>query len=167
MDFPVTTVLRFQVTPPLALIAKMAVTRQAAGVNPVITVPQQFRDGGAPDFLHVFLLKKDIFPDAMLNIEPAPGDGDMNMRMLIELAAVGVQGAENTHFDTLFTGPAEHGAGSRAEEVIEQGPVVVEKGPEQVGHRKGNMLPVAVGQDVLLGGNPLLCGFEAAGTAAF
>lgn len=161
VDFPVTTMLCFQVTSPLALITDMTEAGQTCGINLIIAVPQQFSDGGAPDFLHVFLLKEDIFPDTVFNIEPATRDGDMNMWMLIELATVGVQGAEDTDFHALFAGLAEHGTGGRAEEVIEQGPVVVEKGPEDVGHGEGNMLPVAVGQDVLLCGNPLLCGFEA------
>lgn len=32
--------------------------------------------------------------------------------------------------------------------VIEKWPVVVEEGPQQVGHREGDMLPVAVGKDM-------------------
>ncbi len=81
------------------------------------------------------------------------------MRMLIQLPAIGV-------FDTLPACPLQHGAGGAAEQVIEQGAVVVEW-PQQVGHGKGDMLPVEVGQDVLLFGDPLLGGLEATTAAGF
>lgn len=51
---------------------------------------------------------------------------------------------------TLFAGPPEHGAGGSAEQGVEEWPVVVEEGPQQVGHREGDVLPVAVGKDVAL-----------------
>ncbi|HEY3591210.1 MAG TPA: hypothetical protein VGL07_14275 [Buttiauxella sp.] len=94
----------------------------------------------------------------MLNIESTPGDGDVDMRVLIELAAISVQGAEDTDLNTLFACPAEHGAGGAAEQIVEQGPVVVEKWPEQVGHGESDMLPVTVEEDVLLLSNPLFGG---------
>jgi hypothetical protein len=50
----------------------------------------------------------------------------------------------------------EHGAGGAAKQVIEQWPVVVEERPQQVRHGEGDMLPVAVRQNVLLLCNPLL-----------
>ena len=34
-------------------------------------------------------------PDAMFYVEPAVGDGDVNLRVLIKLAATCVQGAED------------------------------------------------------------------------
>jgi len=89
------------------------------------------------------------------------------MRMLIELPAVGMVRAEYTHFDTLLVCPAEHGAGGIAKQVVEQGPVVIEEQPQQVRHGEGDMLPVAVGQNVLLFGNPLLGGLEATAAAGF
>lgn len=98
----------------------------------------------------------------MLDIESTPGDRDMDMWVLIELTAIGVQGAENADLDTLFACPAEHGAGGTAKQVVEQGPVVVEKRPEQVRHGESDMLPVAVGEDVLLLSNPLFGGFHSA-----
>ena len=79
------------------------------------------------------------------------------MRVLIELPAVGVQRAKDADFDPLPAGAAE--------QVVEQRPVVVEERPQQMRHGEGDMLPVAVGQDVLLLSNPLLGGLEAA-TAA-
>ena len=139
--------------------------RQAAGVNQVIAVAQQAGDRPAPDFLHGVLLKEDIAPDAVFNIEPATGDGQMNVRMPVELTATGVQGTEDADLNTLFTRPPEHGAGGSPEQGIKQGPVVVEEGPQQVGHREGDMLPVAVGKDMSLLRHPLLRSFEAAGAA--
>lgn len=87
--------------------------------------------------------------------------------MLVELAAIGVQGAEDTDLHALFAGPPEHGPGGCPEQRIEKGPVVVEKGPQQVGHGEGDVLPVTVGQNMLLLCNPLLRGFMSAGAAAF
>lgn len=51
-------------------------------------------------------------------------------------------------------------AGDATKQVVEQRPVIVKERPEQVVHRKGNVLP-AVGQDVLLFSNPLLSGLHA------
>ena len=89
----------------------------------------------------------------------------MNVRMLIELAFVGVQGTEDADLDAQFARVPEHGAGGAAKQVIEQQPVVVEERPQQVGHGEGDVLPVAVGQDVLLFGDPLFGTFEAAAGA--
>nr|WP_325175774.1 hypothetical protein [Erwinia tracheiphila] len=83
--------------------------------------------------------------------------------MLIKLPAVSMQGAEDSDLDTLPVHPLQHGTGGTAEQVVEQGPVVAEKGPQQVGHGKGDRLPCAVGQDVLLLRDPLLRGLRAAG----
>ena len=52
-------------------------------------------------------------------------------------------------------------AGGAAKQVVEQGPVVIEKRPQQMRHSRSDMLPVSVGEDVLLLGNPLLGGLEA------
>lgn len=101
----------------------------------------------------------------MFDIEAAAGDGDVDVRMLIELATVGVQCAEDADFDAQFFRVPEHGAGGTAKQVIEQWPVVVEERPQQVRHGEGDMLPVAVGQNVLLLCNPLLGAFEAAAAA--
>lgn len=56
------------------------------------------------------------------------------MRMLIQLSAIGVQRAKDADFDTLSACPLQHGAGGAAEQVIEQGPVIVEEWLQQVGH---------------------------------
>jgi len=67
---------------------------QAAGVNQVITVAQQSGGCTAPDFLHGMLLKKEVAPDTVFNIEAAAGDGEVNVRMQVELSAVHKKGAE-------------------------------------------------------------------------
>ncbi len=85
--------------------------------------------------------------------------------MLIELAVIGVQGAEDADLDAQLARVPEQGAGGTAEQVVEQRPVVAEERPEQVGHGKGDVLPFAVGQDVLLLSNPLLGRLHAAGAA--
>ncbi len=113
----------------------------------------------------MLLLKKQGAPGAVFGIEAAAGNGDVDVRVLIQLATIGVQGAEDADLDTLFSSPAEHGAGGTAKQVVEQRPVVTEKGPQQVGHGKGNVLPVTVGKDMLLFSNPLLRGLHAAGAA--
>lgn len=165
VDLPAATVLRLQIPPPLFLITDMPRPRQAAGINQLIAVALQPDDGSAPDFFHDVLLKKELPPDVMPDIESAAGDGQVNVWMLVELATVGVQRAENAHLHALFADPAEHGPGGCAEQGVEQRPVVVKEGPQQMGHGKGDMLPVAVGEDVALLRHPLLRGFEAAAAA--
>jgi len=167
VDLPAAPVLRFQIATPLFFVADMAQPRQAAGIYQGITVTQQAGDRTAPDFLHGVLLKKNIAPDAVFHIKAAAGDGEVNVRMPVELAAVCMQGAEDTNLHALFAGPPEHGAGGSPEQGVEQRPVVVKKGPQQVGHGESDMLPVAVGKDVALLRYPLLGGFEAAGAAGF
>ncbi len=165
MDLPAPPVLRLQIALPLLLIADMPQPRQAAGVNQVVAVAQQAGDRPAPDFLHRVLLKEDIAPDTVFNIQASTGDGQMYVRVLVELATVGMQGAEDTDLQALFAGPPEHGAGGGPEQGIKQGPVVVEEGPQQVGHREGDVLPVAVGKDMALLRHPLPGGFKTAGAA--
>lgn len=74
----------------------------------------------------------------------------MNVRMLIELTAVGMQGYKQAYFDIELFGPFQQGIVGTGEEYIEQGPVVGKGGPEFIGHREGDALPFAVRQDVLL-----------------
>lgn len=167
MDPPASPVLRFQIAAPLFFVSDMPQARQAAGIYQVIAVAQEADNGATPDFFHGVLFKKDIAPDAMFYIQLTAGDGEMNVRVLIKLATVGVQGAEDADLHALFTRPPEHGAGGGAEQGIEQGPVVVKEGPEQVGHGEGDMLPVAVRKYMALPGHPLLGGFKTAGAAGF
>ena len=159
---PVPAVLRLQITPPLALIADVAQTRRHAGHDPGVAVAQQADDRASPDGLHGLLFKEEAAPDAVHNVEAAPRDGNVDVRMLIELPAVGVQRAEYADFDAQLARVPEHGAGRAAEQVVEQGPVIVKERPEQVWHGKSDVLPFAVGQNVLLLSNPLFGGLHAA-----
>ena len=161
VHFPATPVLCMQVAVPPIFVTDMAQARQGAGIDAGVVVPQQIDDGIVPDGFHCFLFKEQITPGAVFDVEAASGDRHVDMRMLIQLPTIGVQRAKDADFDTLPAGPAEHGAGGAAEQAIEQGPVVVEERPQQVGHGKRDVLPVAVGQDVLLFGDPLLGGLEA------
>ncbi len=113
------------------------------------------------------LFKEDIAPDAVFNIQPTACDGQMNVRVRVELATVRMQGAEDTDLNTLFAYPPEYGAGGSPEQGVEECPVVVEEGPQQMGHGESNVLPVAVGEDMALLRHPLFRGFEAAGAACF
>ena len=158
VHLPVAAILCLQVTPPLALIADVAQPRQCAGPDPLIAAAQQADNGTPPDFLNGLLFEEKAAPDAVLNVEAATGDGDVDVRMLIQLPAVSMQGAEYANLNALPSCPAEHGTGGAAEQVVEQGPVMAEKGPQQVGH---------VGQDMLLLCDPLLGGLHAAGATGF
>lgn len=151
--------------PPLALIANVSQSRQHAGHDPGVAVAQQADDRAPPDGLHGLLFKEEAAPDAVHNVEAAPRDGNVDVRMLIELATVGVQGAEYADLNAQLARVPEHGAGRAAEQVVEQGPVIVKERPEQVWHGEGDVLPVTAGQDVLPFGNPLLGALEAAAAA--
>lgn len=70
-----------------------------------------------------------------------------------------MQGIEDTDLNTLPACPLQHGAGGAAEQAVEQGPVVAEEGPQQVGH----VMPFAIGKDVLLLRYPLLYGLHVTG----
>ena len=154
-----------QVAVPPIFVTDMAQARQGAGIDAGVVVPQQIDDGIAPDGFHFFLFKEQITPGAVFDIKSAAGNGNVDMRVLIQLSAVGVQRAKEANFEPLLARPAEHGAGGAAKQLIEQGPVVVEERPQQVRHGKRDVLPVAVGQDVLLFGDPLLSGLEATAAA--
>jgi len=165
VDLPVALVLRLQVALPLLFIANVSVAGQGGRVNAVVAGAPQTDDGTAPDFFDLLFFEGQVAPDAVFDIEAATGNGDVDVRMLIELVSVGVQGAEDADLDAQLARVPEHGAGGAAEEVVEQRPVVIEERPQQMRHGEGDMLPVAVGQNVLLLGNPLLSALEAAAAA--
>lgn len=165
VDLPVTLILRLQVALPLLFIADVTETGQGCRVNAVIAGAQQTDNGTAPDFFDLLLFEEQVAPHAVFGIETAAGDGNVDVRVLIELASVGVQSAEDADLDAQLARVPEYGASGAAKKVVEQRPVVIEERPQQVGHGEGDMLPVAVGQDVLLLGNPLLGAFEAAAAA--
>lgn len=90
----------------------------------------------------------------MFEAQASASDGQMNVRVLIELATVGMQGHKQAYFDIEFFGPFQQGIGGTGE-------------PEFIGHGEGDVLPFAVGQNMLLLRNPLLGCFHATGAAAF
>lgn len=79
---PVSAILRLQITPPLALIADVAQTRQHNGHDAIVAAAQQADNGGPPDCLHRFLFKEEASPYAVLNVETAPRDGDVDTLLL-------------------------------------------------------------------------------------
>lgn len=83
----------------------MAQPGQTAGVNQVMAVAQEPDDRTAPDLLHGMLLKEEVAPGAVFNIEAAAGNGEVNVWMLVELSAVRMQGAEDAGLHALLTGP--------------------------------------------------------------
>ena len=87
--------------------------------------------------------------------------------MLTELAAVKCAGRRRCRPRCPLARVPEHGTGGAAKQVVEQRQVVVEERPQQVRHGEGDVLPVAVGQNVLLFGDPLLGALEAAAAAGF
>ncbi len=56
----------------------------------------------------------------MHNVQTTTGDGDVDVRVLIELAAIGVQGAEDADLDAQLARVPEQGASGAAEQVVEQ-----------------------------------------------
>ncbi len=158
VHFPCSTILRVEVVVPPIFVTDMAEAQQGTGGDARIVVTQQVNDGVAPDLLYVFLFKEQLSPDVVFDIEAAAGEGDVDIRVLIELLAIGVEITENADFDNLPPCPAEHGVGRAAKQFVEQGPVVIEKRPQEVGYGEGDMLPVTVGQPAhaALVGNGLL-----------
>lgn len=145
----------------------MAVAGQGSRSDSIVAGTEQTDNGTAPNGFNLLFFEEQVAPDAVFDIEAAAGNGDVNVWMLIELASVGVQRAEDADLDAQFARVPEHGAGGAAKKVVEQRPVVIEERPQQVRHGEGDMLPVAVGQDVLLLGDPLLGALEAAAAAGF
>ncbi len=105
-------------------------------------LPVSDGNGGPPDGLHSLLFKEEASPYAVLNVETAPRDGDVDVRVLIELTALSMEGTEYADLNALFTRPPDHCASCTAKQLVEQGPVVVEEVPQQVGH--GKRMPSAL-----------------------
>ena len=61
----------------------------------------------------------------------------------------------------------EHGTSGAEKKLIEQGPVIVKKGPKQVRHSEGDMLPFTIWQNMALLCDPLFGAFETTCTAGF
>lgn len=132
-----------------------------------VALSQQCDDGLTPVNFDNLLFEVNRPPDAVFKAQTAACHGQMNMRVPVKLATVGVQCDEQANLYPELFGPLQQGAGRAGKESVEQGPAVSEGGPEFVGHGEGHVLPFAVGQNVLLFSNPLLGGLHAAGPAAF
>ena len=74
-------------------------TGQGRGIDSVVTGAQQTDDSTAPDGFDLLFFEEQVAPNAVFDIEATAGNGDVDVRMLIELASVGVQGAENADFN--------------------------------------------------------------------
>lgn len=99
------SVLCLQIALPLFLITDMPQPGQTSGFYQVMAVAQEPNNRAAPDFLHGVLFKENASPGTVFYIQPAAGDGHMNMRMLVELSAVRMQRAEDTDLHALSAGP--------------------------------------------------------------
>ena len=106
VDLHAASLLRLQISIPLIFVPDVSQPRQAARINQIIAVAQQADVCTTPDFLDGVLLKEYIAPDAVFHIESTASDGQVNVRMLVELATVGVQGAEDIDLHALSAGPA-------------------------------------------------------------
>lgn len=69
----------------------MSETRQAAGVDLRVVVAQQINHGIAPDLLYLLLFKEQLPPGTVFYVEATADNGDVDMRMLIELQALDLQ----------------------------------------------------------------------------
>lgn len=118
VDFPVALILRLQVALPLLLIADMAEVWQRARINAVIAGTQQTDDGAPPDGFDLLFFEEQVAPNAVFDINAATGDRYVDVRMLIELATVGVQGTEDADLNAEFSRMPEHGAGCTAKQVV-------------------------------------------------
>lgn len=67
--------------------------------------PQQVDDGLTPIALNDFLFEVNRPPGTVFEAQSSASDGQMNVRMLIELAAVGMQGYKQAYFDIKLFGP--------------------------------------------------------------
>lgn len=69
----------------------------------------------------------------------------MDMRMLIELATVGMECDKQADFNAEFFRPFEQGICCAGEKLVEKGPIVGKSGPKFIGHGEGNVLPFTIG----------------------
>ncbi len=82
----------------------MPKTGKPARIYQVITVTQQPDDSASPNFFDYSFFEEQLTPYTMFTIQTTPGDGDMDMRMLIELSAISVQGCQRSpKTDPLFS----------------------------------------------------------------
>ena len=80
----------------------MPQTGQPAGHDTIVAVAQQADNRTPPDGLHGLLFKEEAAPDTVLNLGAAAGAGNVDVRMLIELPAVSMEGTEYAWLNTGF-----------------------------------------------------------------
>lgn len=117
-----------QITVPPIFITEMTEVRQASRVDLGVVFAQQVNHGVAPDLLDLFLFKEQLPPGAVFDVEATAGDGDVDMRVLIELPAVGMERTEDTDFDPLLARPAEHGAGGQRNRSLSRSQLLLKNG---------------------------------------
>nr|ULG15851.1 hypothetical protein 495p2_00100 [Serratia proteamaculans] len=118
VDLPVALILRLQVALPLFIITDMAKVGLLTGIDASVAGAQQADYSAVPDGFDLLFFEEQIAPDVVFNIEAATGNGDVDVRVLIELASVGVQRAEDADFDAQFARVPEHGTGGAAKQVV-------------------------------------------------
>ena len=94
VDLPVAPMLRLQVALSLLLIADMSEARQRTGIDAIVAGTQQTNNGTAPDGFNLLFFEEQVAPDAVFDFEAATGDGNVDVRVLIELPSVGMQRPE-------------------------------------------------------------------------
>lgn len=97
--------------------ANVSKARQCVWLELKISVSKEPNDGVAPDLFEVSLFKENRFPGVILR-EYASGHRQMNIRMLIELATIGMQGTKNANFVPKTLGLFEHGTRGTAKKLV-------------------------------------------------
>ena len=117
-----------------------------------------------PAGAHGILVEADFLP-LSVRINAAAGDGNMNVRVPVKPASVGMDSAENTDIQAAQTGGIQQVIDRQTAEVVKQPAVDFKQRPQGIGQGENQMLPVTVRQPVKLGGNPQIGGLFAAGRA--
>lgn len=100
-----------------------------------------------------------------MRINAAAGDGNMNVRVPVKPASVGMDSAENTDIDPAQPGGIQQIIDRQTAEVVKQPAIDFKQRPQGIGQDENQMLPVTVRQSVKLGSNPQPGGLFAAGRA--
>ena len=109
-------------------------------------------------------MKRHVFPYAVL-IQTACSGREMDVRMPVEPPAIGVDRAKQANVHTTPLRGVQQVIGSEPAQRIEQATVMEEQGPQDIGQGEHQVVPGAVGQAVVLDGDPLIGGLFTAGGA--
>ncbi|EBS3742183.1 hypothetical protein DQY98_20110 [Salmonella enterica subsp. enterica serovar Saintpaul] len=150
--------LRLQITQLLHCVSDMPQPVQtAAGVSQIIAVVQQPDYAPMPDSLHGILLKEEVSPDAKLHVESAAGNGQLNVRVLVELLPYMCRVQKMPTSMLCLRTRRSMAQVAMRKSVLGRGQLLLKKGQ----HGEGDMLPVAVDENVTLLRHPPFRGFEA------